>query len=234
MNILGIDTAAEVLNLAIINKGRIIVDYRINTAGKTHSALILPLFKNMLSFTEIELKTIAGVAVSIGPGSFTGLRIGLSTAKGIAFSLSIPIIGINTLESYAFKFIDLPGILCPIIKARRGEYYYSTFYKKNNNLSIARNYQCAKWNEIKNDLLKYNNDVYVFGYGLRDILEQEKVEKSKSIANINFVVHNYQDGNAANIALMGEKRIIEKKYDDIYNLSPFYISQSAAEMNKTI
>ncbi|HNR65829.1 MAG TPA: tRNA (adenosine(37)-N6)-threonylcarbamoyltransferase complex dimerization subunit type 1 TsaB, partial [Atribacterota bacterium] len=104
MNILGIDTTAEVLNLAIINKGRFIVDYRINTAEKTHSALILPLFKNMLSFTGIELKTVEGVAVSIGPGSFTGLRIGLSTAKGIAFSLSIPIIGINTLESYAFRF----------------------------------------------------------------------------------------------------------------------------------
>ncbi len=234
MNILGIDTTAEVLNLAIINKGRFIVDYRINTAEKTHSALILPLFKNMLSFTGIELKTVEGVAVSIGPGSFTGLRIGLSTAKGIAFSLSIPIIGINTLESYAFRFIDLPGILCPIIKARRGEYYYATFYKNNNNLSIAKNYQCAKWNVIKNDLLKYNNDVYVFGYGLGDILEQEKAEKSKNIANINFVVHNYQNANAVNVALMGEKRIIEKQYDDIYNLSPFYISQSAAEMNKTI
>ncbi len=230
MNILGIDTSAKVLNLAIINNGDMVVDYKVNTMEKTHSALILSLLNSIFNLNKIKLRQIKGIAVSIGPGSFTGLRIGLSTAKGLAFALSVPIIGINTLESFAFRWIDLPGKLCPIIRARRGEYYFAIFYKKNNNLSIITRYQCAEWAKIKNELSKYSGNVYIFGFGLEDILKEEKIEKSKNIENIYFITSNQNIANAANIALMGEKRILKKDYDDIYELSPFYIKKPAAEI----
>jgi len=232
LNILGIDTSAKTLNLAVVNDDEMVVDYRINTVERTHSALILPLLNSMLNLNGIKLKQIEGIAVSIGPGSFTGLRIGLSTAKGLSFALSIPIVGINTLESYAFRWMDLPGKLCPLIKARRGEYYFAVFNKKHNSLHIIKGYQCADWNKIKDELLRYDNKVFIFGCGLEDILKEEKVEKSKNIENIHFITSNKNIANAANIALIGEKKILENTYDDIYTLSPFYIKRPAAEIKK--
>jgi tRNA threonylcarbamoyladenosine biosynthesis protein TsaB len=226
---LGIDTAAKILNLAIIDNGEIIADYKVNTVKGTHSSLILPLLESMLKLNGIKPKQLEGIAVSIGPGSFTGLRIGLSTAKGLAFALSIPIIGINTLESYAFKWMDLPGKLCPIIRARRGEYYFTIFQKKNKNLSILENYQCTEWIKIKKKLLSFHGNVYAFGFGLRDIIKEEKIDKSKNIENIYFLTSNQGISSAVSVALIAEKKILAKDYDDINRLSPFYIKKSPAE-----
>lgn len=229
MKILGIDTAANTLNLAIINSGEIIADYKVNTVKGTHSSFILPLLNNMLNLNEIKPKQLEGIAVSIGPGSFTGLRIGLATAKGLAFTLSTPIIGINTLESYAFRWIDLPGKLCPIIRARRGEYYFAVFQKKNEDLSLLEDFQCTEWIKIKKKLLSFYGNVYAFGFGLKDIIKEEKIDKSRNIENIYFLTSNQDISSAANVALIAEAKILEKDYDDIYTLSPFYIKKSAAE-----
>ncbi len=232
MNILGIDTSAKILNLAVVNNGKMVVDYRIDTVEKTHSTLILPLLNDLLNLNSIQLKQIKGISVSIGPGSFTGLRIGLSTAKGLSFALSAPIVGINTLESYAFRWLDLPGKLCPLIRARRGEYYFAIFNKNNNNPCLIKGYQYGGWNEIKGELSRYSDRVFVFGCGLEDILKEEKIEKSKNIENIYFITNNQNIANAVNIALMGEKKILNNNYDDIYTLSPFYIQKPAAEIKK--
>ena len=232
MKILGIDTSAKTLNLALVDDNKMVIDCRINTVDRTHSALILPLLNNILDTSSIKLKQIGGIAVSIGPGSFTGLRIGLATAKGLSFALSIPIVGINTLESYAFRWIDLPGKLCPLIRARREEYYYAIFYKKNSNLRLIKEYQCGEWGQIKSELLRYSDKVFIFGCGLEDILKEERIEKSKNIENIYFIARNQNIANAANVALMGEKKILENNYDDLYTLSPFYIKKPAAEIKK--
>jgi len=148
---LGIDTATDILNLAITENNSIEYEFKINKVGITHSAILIPLIKKMFDFTGYRLNEIDAIAVSIGPGSFTGLRIGLATSKGLAFALSVPLVGINTLESYALQWIDLPGILCPIIKARKGEYYFTLYQinKKNNKLIKKEDYLCKKWVDIK-------------------------------------------------------------------------------------
>jgi tRNA threonylcarbamoyladenosine biosynthesis protein TsaB len=231
LRILGIDTATEILNLAIINNEKLVVDYKVYKEGKTHSAIILPTLNCILNLTEIKLKNIDGIAVSIGPGSFTGLRIGLATAKGLAFSLSIPIVGINNLDCYALNWRVLPGILCPMIKARGEEYYFALYRNNENsgNLDIIKTYQCQKWMKIKEKLLKIKETVYIFGYGLEDIIKNEKINHTNGIDNIYFVGEDKNYSNALTVALMGEKKILEKNFDDISNLLPFYISKSAAE-----
>lgn len=230
MLVLGIDTATKVLNLTIVNNSEMVIDYKVNRLGKTHSTLILSALNSMLNLSGIKLKEIEGIAVSIGPGSFTGLRIGLSTAKGLAFALSIPLIGVNSLESYAFGWLSLPGMLCPIIKARRDEYYFALYEHKNKDYSIVGDYQCAKWIEIKQQLLKYKDHIYIFGDGIEDILKDENIENYGHIANIYFVTTPLSAANAVNVALLGEKKIFKKEYDDIYKLLPLYISKSAAEI----
>lgn len=232
MQILGIDTATKTLNLAIVRNSEIIIDYKIDSDGKTHSTKIIPLLNNMLILNELKISDIEGIAVSIGPGSFTGLRIGLSTAKGLAFALSIPIAGINTLESYAFSCLKLPGLLCPIIEARKGEYYYAIYSNQNNNLVSIKKCQCEKWSNIKKELLKREETVYVYGYRISEILKEERMEKIHRLHNIIFVNDHNNVANAANIALIGEKRILSKLDDDIFQLIPFYINKSSAEIRK--
>ena len=232
MKILGIDTSAKTLNLALVDNDKMVIDCRINTVDRTHSSIILPLLSKILDLSSTKLKQIEAIAVSIGPGSFTGLRIGLASAKGLAFALSIPIVGINTLESYAFRWIDLPGRLCPLIKARRGEYYFAIFSKKNCNLCLIKDYQCGEWGQIKSELLRHGDKFFIFGCGLEDILKEENIEKSKNVENIYFITSNHNIANAANIALMGQKKILENNYDDLYTLSPFYIKKSAVEIKK--
>jgi len=231
LKILGIDTATEILNLAIINNGKLVVDYKVQKEGKTHSAIILPTLKCILNLTGIELKNLDGIAVSIGPGSFTGLRIGLATAKGLAFSLSLPIVGINSLDCCALTRRVLPGILCPMIKARGEEYYFALYgnNKNSGNLDILRTYQCQKWLKIKEELLKFKETVYVFGPGVEDIIKNEKNSHSCGVDNIYFINEEKNYANALTIALMGEKKILENQSDDISNLIPFYINKSAAE-----
>lgn len=226
---MGIDTSTDVLNLAIVENGKMIVDYKIQKEGLTHSSIIINALKDILDIADLSLEALEGIAVSIGPGSFTGLRIGLATAKGLAFSLSLPITGINCLESYALGRIDLPGILCPMIKARKDEYYFTLYQKTNMDELVRMNqYQCHRWFVIKEKLLALYQSVYIFGYGLREIIKNEKGKTN--LKNIHLIIREQDPPGAANIAFIGEKKISRKQADDIFKLIPFYIRKSAAEI----
>ncbi len=233
MKILGIDTATDVLNLAITDNGKIVADYKIEKEKMTHSASIIPVLKDILDITGLGLRDIDGIAVSIGPGSFTGLRIGLATAKGLVFSLSIPIVGVNTLEVYASGWKGLlSGILCPMVKARKGEYYFTLYQKGENGDDLYRikPYQCKDWLSIKEELLLHHQPVYIFGHGLREIIENK--ESNNCLENIYFMFKEQEPPGAANVALIGEKKISQKETDSVFDLSPFYIRRSAAEIKR--
>ncbi|MDD4362881.1 MAG: tRNA (adenosine(37)-N6)-threonylcarbamoyltransferase complex dimerization subunit type 1 TsaB [Atribacterota bacterium] len=231
MKILGIDTSTNIMGLSIVEENKILVNCMLQKPGITHSSSLIPFLKNMLDFQGIELKDLAGIAVSVGPGSFTGLRIGLSTAKGIAFALSLPMVGINSLEAYSAKYMNLQGILCPIIKARKDEYYF-TFYnnEKDKRLLRIEEYQCDNWLNIREKINKLKQQVYIMGDSLEDLLSFEK--KADQYKAIHFIFQKQDPPGAAIIALMGEEKIKEKEYDDLFQIVPFYIGKSLAERIK--
>ena len=127
--ILNIDTATESASICISNDD-VLINIAFNKNQKDHAAWIQPAIKNILALSGLSLNDLAAVAVSIGPGSYTGLRIGLSTAKGLCYALNIPLIAIGTLDMMAIagekKDCDL---ICPMIDARRME-VYAALYKK--------------------------------------------------------------------------------------------------------
>ncbi|MBN2394979.1 MAG: tRNA (adenosine(37)-N6)-threonylcarbamoyltransferase complex dimerization subunit type 1 TsaB [Candidatus Atribacteria bacterium] len=236
MVILGIDTSTDILDLAIIRNGSLIAGYTIHQKDITHSALIIPALKNTLDIVKLDLKNIEGIAVAIGPGSFTGLRIGLATALGLCFSLKIPIVGVNTLDAYALQWKEFPGLLCPLIKARKDEYYFALFRKDRaeekaqHHLAKIEDYQCCPWINIQEKLLKYGEHVYMFGYGLEDIVVDEKNETIRN--HIHFVDRGQNPPGAVPIASLGERKILNGRPDDMFTLSPFYLHRSAAELKK--
>ena len=120
--ILAIDSSSLVASIALADSDTIIAEYTINLK-KTHSQTLLPMINEVFNITGIDKKELKAVAVTGGPGSFTGLRIGVATAKGIALALNIPIINIPTVKAMAFNYNHCNKLLCPIMDARRNQVY---------------------------------------------------------------------------------------------------------------
>lgn len=125
MHILALDTTTPTASAAVWTDGILLGQYTIQTT--THSTTILPMIESLLANLSLDIPDLDAMAVSAGPGSFTGVRIGVSTIKGLAFSHKIPCIGVSSLESLAWNLTGFSGILCPVINARRGHVYTSLF-----------------------------------------------------------------------------------------------------------
>ena len=122
MKVLGIESASMVASAAIVEDGNLIAEYTVNHK-KTHSQTLLPMIDEIVRMTETNLSELDGIAVSAGPGSFTGLRIGSATAKGLGLALGKPLLHISTLEAMAWQLWGCDGLVCPIMDARRGQVY---------------------------------------------------------------------------------------------------------------
>jgi tRNA threonylcarbamoyladenosine biosynthesis protein TsaB len=122
MKILAIDSSSLVASVAIIQDDITVAEYTTNFK-KTHSQTLLPMIDEIVKMTETDLSTIDAIAVSAGPGSFTGLRIGSATAKGLGLSLDKPIVSVPTVDAMACNFYETDKYICPIMDARRQQVY---------------------------------------------------------------------------------------------------------------
>ena len=122
MKILGIDTSTMAANVAVLEGDKLICEYTINTK-KTHSQKLMPMIENMLKLSDIEIKDIDAIGICVGPGSFTGLRIGMATAKAMAHVNNIPLIGINSLEILGANMDLCNKKICSILDAQRNQVY---------------------------------------------------------------------------------------------------------------
>lgn len=127
MRVLGIDTSTLVCSVAVVTPERMLAEYTLQVK-KTHSERLLPLIAQMLSDIGIVPGELNGVAVAFGPGSFTGLRIGVVTARALGQALNLPLVGISTLAALAAQFPHFPGLISPILDARRSQVYNAVFH----------------------------------------------------------------------------------------------------------
>lgn len=126
MLILAIDSTATVASVALVSEGKILSEYTVN-AGNTHSVTLLPMIEHMLKTTGTELADIDLFAASVGPGSFTGVRIGTACIKGLAQFSGKPCVGVSTLEALAHNLRGSGSVICPCMNARRGQVYTAVF-----------------------------------------------------------------------------------------------------------
>ena len=122
MKLLALDSSGLVASVAIMEDDTLVAEYTVNYK-KTHSQTLLPMLDEIVKMTQTDLETLDAIAVTSGPGSFTGLRIGSATAKGLGLSLKKPIISVPTLEGLAYNFSDTPWLICPMMDARRQQVY---------------------------------------------------------------------------------------------------------------
>lgn len=122
MRIIALDSSGLVASAAIVQDGELVGEYTINHK-KTHSQTLLPMLEELKNMTELELDTVDAIAVAGGPGSFTGLRIGSATAKGLAWTMDVPVISVPTTDAMAYHFYGSDKLICPIMDARRSQVY---------------------------------------------------------------------------------------------------------------
>lgn len=226
---LAIDCSTDILGLALIDSGQLRGEYNLSLK-RQHSEKLLPLMEQIFELLDIEAEELEGVAVAVGPGSFTGLRIGITTAKMLGRIFSIPVKGISTLEIMAAG-ADGDYIL-PLLDARRKRVYYS-FYQKNKKknkffLKEIKKAASSGIDDLPAILSEYKDKkITVVGektVEVQQILEQKNFQIKQAAAERNFT-------RAAVLARLGQNYIDLGQEDDIYQLKPAYLKKPQAEIN---
>lgn len=168
MRILALDSSGLVASVAVVEKieeeEQVIAEYTVNYK-KTHSQTLLPMLDTVSDMIELDLKTIDAIAVAGGPGSFTGLRIGSATAKGLGLAMNKPLIHIPTLEGLAYNLCGTDAIVCPIMDARRGQVYTGIYEFCGNELVVLEDQMAISIEELGDHLKKYDKRIIFLGDG---------------------------------------------------------------------
>ena len=223
--ILAIETATEICSVSLIRDNEIIA-LRESEGNNEHSALLASFIDEIMHETGLHLKQLDAVAVSKGPGSYTGLRIGVSTAKGLCYALSKPLISVATLEAMAFQVIADEKIstdeiqLCPMIDARRMEVYMAVFNSKREEITAVKA-------EIidENSFSGIEKKVLIFGNG---------AEKCTSVLadNDKIVFLPGVKASAVSVAKLAVEKFSKTRFEDTAYFEPFYLKDFVAGIPK--
>ena len=224
--ILNIETSTDVCSVALTSEGQVL-DHRENYEGQTHATMLSQYVKEMLDYARSRELKLDAVAVSIGPGSYTGLRIGLSEAKGLAFGLNVPLIGVNTLQllvvSTMFNhFIeDDDALYVPMIDARRMEVYTAAY---NAALQTVMEPQAMILDEHSLEGLQQGHHLVLMGNGsdkARQVLDRDGVGFVEGVKPV-----------AVDMTALAEKAFRENDFIDVAYSTPLYLKEFQATKPK--
>ncbi|MHB9056458.1 MAG: tRNA (adenosine(37)-N6)-threonylcarbamoyltransferase complex dimerization subunit type 1 TsaB [Paludibacteraceae bacterium] len=227
MILLHIETSTNVCSVALSQDGACIFELS-NNEGMNHARLLSPFIQQVLDKMKALNLKLDAVAVSSGPGSYTGLRIGVSTAKGLCYGYNVPLIAVSTLEIMGIEALktinsDEDALLCPMIDARRME-VYSAFYTKN--LELKRDISADVITENSYSEILGKQPVYFFGNG------SGKCKKLLAHPNARFI--ESVEPLAKNMIQLAEKKFITKEFADVAYFEPFYLKEFQATVAKNL
>ncbi len=225
MNVLSINTATRDGSVAITDGSSLIAEKCLNIQV-THSEKLLPAIDYLLKDTGRSLNDMEYFAVTIGPGSFTGIRIGLSTVKGLAWAAGRPAIGVSTLEALAHNIPYTDRDICPLIDARKGEVYTAIFRTDGERLVRVCEDVAIK-PEMLVDMIE--RDTVMFGDGLERYGEFLKDRLGDRVV---FAPDTYWFVHASIIGYIAYRRILRGDVDDPISILPIYIRPSEAELKR--
>ena len=216
--ILAVNTTTKRFGLALMNvQGTVLDEYPISPGTKNFRGF-MPSAHSLLKFLKAETQDIEAVVVAIGPGSFTGLRVGLSVAKGMAQGLQTPIIGVSSLEAMASQSPYTKYPICPIIDSRKGEVFTALFTWHNNHKVIrTQEDTCLRIGDltsiIEETTLFLGNDFRNQGHLIKEILGSKAQLAPAHLWNL----------TASAIGILGLKRLLAHDFDDLRDLVPSYL-----------
>lgn len=223
MKILAIDTATDMCGVALTEEQRLVAEYRIQQRN-VHNEKLVAAIETLLRDVKWQVEDLAGIAVSIGPGSFTGLRIGMSVAKGLAFSAEVPLAAVNTLDAMAHAAYFWRGTVCAVIKARAEEVYFAIYEKDVNRVNRISDYQIADL-ETLNQSLESGTLVAAFPADLYSAFTQK---------GLIFPSDDFPVLSAFTIARLGNEKLLQNESVELESIEPFYLKDFQAKRSVSI
>lgn len=229
MKILGLDSSGLVASVAIVEDDVLRAEYTTDYK-KTHSQTLLPMLEELRNMIELDLESLDAIAIAAGPGSFTGLRIGAATAKGLGLALHKPLVEVPTLEGLAYNLWGTPHLVCPLMDARRNQVYTGVyeFVKKEHDLVLhAVEEQCAiDIAEMIAKLNGLNREVIFLGDG---VPVYRKVIEERMKAPFSFAPAGNNRQRAASVAALGAVYFAQGRTVSAAEHQPEYLRKSQAE-----
>lgn len=227
MRILGIDSSSLVASVAVVTDDVMTAEYTVNFK-KTHSQTLLPMIDEVMGMLEMDLNSIDAIAVSGGPGSFTGLRIGTATAKGLGLALKKPLIHVPTVDAMAYNLYGSSSLICPIMDARRNQVYTGLYYCSGR-VEVVKE-QCAMdMKELMEVLNGRRKPVVFLGDGV-PVYRPQIEEFMKAPYTFAPAHMNRQRGGA--VAALGAVYFAEGKTVSAEAFEPDYLRKSQAERER--
>lgn len=227
MRILALDSSGLVATVALVEDEQTIAEYTVNYK-KTHSQTLLPMLDEIVKMTEFDLSTIDAIAVAGGPGSFTGLRIGSATAKGLGFALDKPLIHIPTVDGMAYNLFGSAGLICPMMDARR-EQVYTGIYRFESDFEIVEEQMAVAVQELIEKLNTYGERVTFLGDGVP--VYKKQLEEGLEVP-YSFAPAHVNRQSAAAVGALGMKYFAEGKIESAREHQPDYLRLSQAERER--
>jgi tRNA threonylcarbamoyladenosine biosynthesis protein TsaB len=223
MKILALDTATPSCSVAIVDDGSLLAELTRGNS-KTHSRHLIDLIHTVCGIADLKAGDVDGFAVTIGPGSFTGLRIGISTIKGLAFCLGKPVVGVSSLDALAWQCAQSAYLICPLLDARKKEVYACRYRLNNNELikdgaeNVASPAEAVRG--IREPSIFVGNAVPLY----RENISAELGELA------HFAAWGQHTIRASSIAWLGMTGFYRQQTDDVALLIPQYIRKPDAEV----
>lgn len=236
MKILAIDTTAKTAAIAVTDDEKLIAVATLNTPG-THSVTVLPTVDALLKGSSLTADDIDVFACSAGPGSFTGVRIGVALIKGLAFGSDKPCIGVSSLESLARNMSFTDGIVCPVMDARRNQLYNALFRFENGALVRLTEDRLLTADELSAELTGYSEKITFVGDGWA--IAESKIISADESGRMTVApeLYRWQNGYSVAQSALAEYRAVAENGGDISKytaaaLSPVYLRASQAERER--
>lgn len=230
MKILAIDTSAKAASACIAQEDKIIGEFFINTS-LTHSQTLMPMIEQLCKNAQVPISEIEAVAVNAGPGSFTGVRIGVAAAKGLAFDKSLPCVAVSTLESMAYNALGSDCVVCAVMDARCSQVYNALFRVSGEKIERLCSDRALSLTDLEQDLKVYGGEkIMLIGDGAEITFEFLR----NSLSNVILAPVNIRIQKASSTALAAFKRISEGELTTDEKLMPAYLRlpQAQRELNK--
>jgi tRNA threonylcarbamoyladenosine biosynthesis protein TsaB len=228
MLILAVDTSTKTAGIALLNDDEILFDIFVNL-GINHSIVLLPALHDLCRLSCVDIGSIDLFVCTIGPGSFTGLRVGASTVKGLAMATDKPVVGVSTLDALAFNIVGSEKLVCPMLDAKKNQVYTTLFRIAQD--SILEKIESEKVIDVEEFLRRMDEDAIFVGDGaikyaglINDILP------GKSF----FASYWHQYVRASAVGLLGRRKYFEGDVLDSLTFTPRYLRLSEAEVKHSL
>lgn len=225
MKLLAIESSGLVASAAIATENTLLAEYTVNFK-KTHSQTLLPMVDEIVKMTGLDLKEIDAIAVSAGPGSFTGLRIGSATAKGLGLALSKPIVPVPTTQGIAANLYGTDGIICPLMDARRNQVYTGLYRYNKDGFQIVEDQMAVLVDEIIEKVNTYGEPVVYLGDGVEAFAE---ILSAKTTVPFSFAPIHCAKQRAGALAARAIELYKEGNIESADEHEPDYLRLSQAE-----